>query len=90
MARLIVDAKIREFDTQLKGKGIRLTYSDDVRAGILRKGYSQEYGAREIERIITRDIKPLVVKEILFGFLKDGGEAEVTCTADGFMLKNKS
>lgn len=90
MARLIVDAKIREFDTQLEGKGIRLTYSGEARAGILRKGYSQEYGAREIERVITRDIKPLVVKEILFGFLKDGGEAEITCTADGFILKNKS
>ncbi|MBQ9193708.1 MAG: AAA family ATPase [Bacteroidales bacterium] len=89
MAHLIVEAKIREFDAQLQGKGVRLTYTDEASAEILRKGYSQEYGAREIERVITRDVKPLVVKEILFGFLKDGGEAEVDCSADGFILKKK-
>jgi ATP-dependent Clp protease ATP-binding subunit ClpA len=77
MAALILDAKIREFDGQLAGRGVRLRYTDEARGEILRRGYSQEYGAREIDRVIARDVKPLVVKEILFGFLKDGGEATV-------------
>ena len=90
MAALILDAKIREFDIQLTGRGVHLSYTGDARDKILRLGYSQEYGAREVDRVIAREVKPLVVKEILFGFLKDGGEAEVDCTADGFVLKMKS
>ena len=86
MAARILDAKIGEFDRQLVNRNVRLTYSDEARAEILRRGYSQEYGAREIDRVIAREVKPLVVKEILFGFLKEGGAAAVEYGEDGFRL----
>ena len=86
MASLILDAKIREFDRLLTGRGVRLSYSAEAREEILRRGYSPEYGAREIDRVIAREVKPLVVKEILFGFLKNGGEATVVYGEDGFRL----
>ena len=86
MAALIRDAKIREFDTLLAARGVHLTYTPEAREEILRRGYSPEYGAREIERVIARDIKPLVVKEILFGLLKGGGEAEVSLKDGAFIL----
>lgn len=88
MAALILDAKIREFDARLAGRKVRLAYSDEARKEILRLGYSPEYGAREIDRVIAREIKPLVVKEILFGFLKDGGEATVAYD-EGFKLTSR-
>ena len=90
MAALILDAKIREFDRMLAGRGVRLSYTAEAREEILRRGYSQEYGAREIDRVIARDVKPLVVKEILFGFLKDGGEATVGYGEGGFRLTDDS
>ena len=86
MAGLILDAKIREFDAQLSARGVRLAYAQGAREAILRLGYSQEYGAREIDRVIAREIKPLVVKEILFGFLKEGGEATVVHADGAFRL----
>ena len=86
MAALILDAKIREFDGQLTGRGVRLSYTGKAREEILRLGYSQEYGAREIDRVIAREVKPLVVKEILFGFLKEGGEATVGYDGGKFVL----
>ena len=38
---------------------------------------SKEYGAREISRIINSEIKALLIDEVLFGRLKDGGKAKV-------------
>ena len=42
------------------------------------KGVSREYGARELGRVIDREIKPLLVDRLLFGSLKKGG----TCRLD--------
>ena len=89
MASLIVDAKIAELDLRLKAKGIILSYTDAARTEILRRGYSQEYGAREVERVIGHDVKPLVVRDILFGFLKGGGEAVVDYDGDKFVIGPK-
>ena len=87
MARLIVDAKIAILDTQLKPKSISLSYTASAKEEILKRGYSQEYGAREIERVISREIKPLVVKEILFGSLKNGGDIVLDLVDGSFTLK---
>lgn len=88
MAKLIVDAKIAVLDTQLKTKDIALEYTAAAKDEILKRGYSQEYGAREIERVISREIKPLVVKEILFGSLKNGGNALLDVDGDNFNLRH--
>ena len=87
MARLIVNAKIAILDTNLKSRNISLSYTSAAKEEILKRGYSPEYGAREIERVISREIKPLVVKEILFGFLKCGGDAVMDLVNDNFSLK---
>ena len=51
--------------------------SDAAREWLLEKGFTQEYGAREIDRVIAHDLKPLLMREILFGRLKEGGEVTV-------------
>ncbi|MDE7015204.1 MAG: hypothetical protein K2P19_11120, partial [Kineothrix sp.] len=50
------------------------------------KGISIEFGAREIERVIQGEIKPLLVDEILFGALKNGGKCLLTAAEGGFKL----
>lgn len=77
MASRIVDAKIAELDMRLNDRGVKLEYTDAAKARLLELGYSKEYGAREIERTIVKNIRPLVVNEILFGILKDGGKAVI-------------
>ena len=43
----------------------------------LKEGFAQEYGAREMDRVIAQQLKPLLMREILFGSLKQGGEVTV-------------
>lgn len=51
-----------------------------------KKGISTEFGAREIERVIQSEIKPLLVDEILFGALKKGGKCGLTAVDDKFRI----
>ena len=74
MAGMILDKKLRELQEMLAPKGVTLTLGDKAREQLLREGYSQEYGAREMDRVIHNRLKTRLVREILFGSLKQGGE----------------
>ena len=54
-----------EIVKKLKSKGISARISDDVIAKIAEDGYSQEYGARELKRTITRELKNALADFIL-------------------------
>ena len=77
MARNITIKEIGLFKEQLLSKNIILEFDDSVINHISSEGVSKEYGAREISRIINSEIKALLIDEILFGRLKDGGKAKV-------------
>jgi ATP-dependent Clp protease ATP-binding subunit ClpA len=74
MAGMILDKKLRELQSMLDTKGVTLRLSDKAREQLLKEGYSPEYGAREMDRVIHNRLKSRLVKEILFGSLKQGGE----------------
>ncbi|MBI9109087.1 MAG: ATP-dependent Clp protease ATP-binding subunit ClpA [Spirochaetales bacterium] len=71
----IVDKELRLFDEQLAEKKIELEVSDSCRKHIADKGYSYEFGARNIARLIQDEIKSFFVDEVLFGRLTEGGKA---------------
>ena len=50
-------------------------------------GISQMYGAREVDRVIRNEIKPLFVDEILFGKLKKGGKLVLSAKDDQFVIR---
>ena len=74
MAGLILDKKLRELQEMLTSKGVTLKLSEHAREQLLKDGYSPVYGAREMDRVIHNRLKTRLVKEILFGSLKQGGE----------------
>ena len=74
MAGMILDKKLRELQTMLTAKGVTLKLGEKAHDQLLREGYSQEYGAREMDRVIHNRLKARLVREILFGSLKQGGE----------------
>ncbi|MDE6771812.1 MAG: AAA family ATPase, partial [Muribaculaceae bacterium] len=80
MAVLILEKNIQRLREMLKEKKVTLTLSDEAMSFILDKGFTREYGARELERVINSQLKPLLMREILFGKLKKGGEAKVDVT----------
>lgn len=44
---------------------------------LLKEGFTAEYGAREMDRVIAQQLKPLLMREILFGSLKNGGNVNI-------------
>ena len=52
----------------------------------MREGYSRQYGAREMDRAIQLHLKSLLMREILFGSLKNGGHATVTASDNKLIL----
>ena len=86
MAVLIVRKKLNELANQLALKKIEFTVEETAEKLLVRKGISQEFGARETERIIRNEIKPLFVDEILFGKLKDGGKLTLSAENDEFTI----
>lgn len=77
MAKLILDKKLRELNTKLAAKSVSITLTDKAHQHLLKSGYSKEYGAREMDRVIQQQLKTMLMREILFGKLKKGGEATV-------------
>ena len=77
MAELILRKKVGELQEKLKAKKVELTLKDETFEALLKEGYTQEYGAREMDRVIGQRLKPQLMREILFGTLKQGGKIEI-------------
>lgn len=77
MAKLILGKKLRELNAKLAAKSVSITLTNEAHQHLLKSGYSKEYGAREMDRVIQQQLKTMLMREILFGKLKKGGEATV-------------
>ena len=73
MATLILKKKLRELDTKLTAKQVKMTLTAEAFDHLLKVGFTPEYGAREMDRVIAQQLKPLLMREILFGSLRQGG-----------------
>jgi len=73
----IVKKNLGEFADQLHQKGITLQVTPAACRWLADQGFSREFGAREIERIVQENVKKHFVDEVLFGKLKHGGTARV-------------
>jgi len=71
----IVKKEISLFQKQLEDKYITLTVTDSCYEHLAKEGYSPEFGAREISRLVQDRIKAFFIDEVLFGKLRDGGSA---------------
>ncbi|MBP3824430.1 MAG: AAA family ATPase [Butyrivibrio sp.] len=88
MATRVVDKKLKELSEQLLGKKITLSADKKAKDLLKEKGISQEFGAREIDRIIRNDVKPLFVDEILFGKLRNGGKIKLSAKGKEFSIES--
>ena len=86
MATLILKKKLRELDDKLEAKNVRMSLKPDAFEYLLKEGFTAEYGAREMDRVIAQRLKPLLMREILFGSLKNGGEVTVSVKDGGLSI----
>ena len=71
----IVVKALDDFREQLTEKKVKLVASEAVIKFLAEKGYSREFGARNIGRLVEDKIKSFFVDEVLFGRLEKGGTA---------------
>ena len=74
---LILQKKLRELDAKLSARQVKLDLNPAAFEYLLKEGFTPEYGAREMDRVIAQRLKPLLMREILFGSLKNGGEITI-------------
>ena len=87
MAGMILDKRLRELQEKLTPKKVTLKVDSEARALLLKEGFTAEYGARELDRVLHRELKTKLMREILFGKLKRGGTAHVTIHDGKITLK---
>ena len=85
MARMILEDKVKALQSRLDARKITLEITEEAFEKLLKEGFTAEYGAREIERVLNARITPLLMKDILFG-RKEGFKAVITATEDGYAI----
>ena len=77
MAARITEKKLKELSRKLAPKKVELLVTDGAKRHVQKAGITNEYGAREIDRVIDREIKPLLAERLLFGKLRRGGRCRL-------------
>jgi len=72
----IVRKELDTFRLQLAEKKVSLEISDECVAHLAQDGYSPEFGARNVARLVEDKIKAFFVDQVLFGELSEGGTAK--------------
>ncbi len=83
----IVRKEIREFEDQLREREVSLEVTEDCISWLARRGYSAEFGARNIARLIEDKIKSYFVDAVLFGDFQHGGRAMIDVVEDDIVIR---
>lgn len=82
----IVRKEIDAFAAQLEEKNITLDVTDACVTWLAEQGFSDEFGARNIARLVEEKIKGYFVDAVLFGELQDGGHATADIVGDDVII----
>ncbi len=66
MAERILKKKIGELAVKVKAKGLKLNVLPSARKLLLEAGFTPERGARELDRVIARMLKPVIMRAIIY------------------------
>ena len=64
----IADIMLEELRGSLEGRGLTLTWTEDVRQLLVKKAYSVTYGARNLRRTIQRELEDPISEKIIDSF----------------------
>lgn len=89
MAQFILDKKLRQLETRLANRKVTLQLSREAREHLLQQGFTRQYGAREMDRVIQQQLATLLMREILYGGLQKGGKARIELAPGQLAVKTK-
>ncbi len=75
--KAIVGLQLRDLRRRLDEQKIRLEVSDAAKAYLAREGYTPDFGARPLRRLIQREVENRLAKMVLAGELRAGQTAAV-------------
>ena len=78
----IVELQLVRVERRMAGRGIAISFSDDLKKMVAEKGYDPQYGARPLKRAIQTLILDPLAQEIIGGHIVDG-DAVLADVADG-------
>jgi ATP-dependent Clp protease ATP-binding subunit ClpA len=78
----IVDKQIDELRVQLKEKNVDLELTPEARRWLADRGFSPQFGARPMGRLIQTALKKPLAERILFGDLEKGGKVVLGVSED--------
>ncbi len=73
----VVDKFLMQLEDQLHEKKVDVTFSDELKAYLGKKGFDPLMGARPMARLIQDTIRKALADELLFGRLNDGGQVHI-------------
>lgn len=85
--RSIVEKEIGNFKNQLLTKGVSLEVSTRAVQFLAEIGFSPDFGARNISRVVQEKIKALFIDQVLFGELSQGGKARIDLVENEISLQ---
>ena len=85
-AREILGKLIGELNGRLAERGVRVEPDPAAEDWLLQEGYSEEYGARNLERVVDRMLAMPLADAILAGRLHDGRRIRVGVGKDGLRI----
>ena len=78
----IVGKFLVELKNMVVTKGITIKIDDKALDVLVDKGFDPKMGARPLQRVIDKEIKRPLSREMLFGSLKDGGKVTININSD--------
>ena len=78
----IVDLLIREIETRLAERRIKLEVNEEAKAWLAQKGYDPVYGARPLRRAIQKYVENPISTKILRGEFKEGDTVAISLQED--------
>ncbi|PYH95935.1 P-loop containing nucleoside triphosphate hydrolase protein [Aspergillus ellipticus CBS 707.79] len=80
--RDIVDIRVKELQSRLDDRRMTLKVDDEIKDWLCEKGYDPKYGARPLNRLISKEIGNKLADKIIRGEVTSGQTARVTFNAD--------
>ena len=78
----VVDKFLIGLEQQLQEKKVEVSFSEDLRKFLARKGFDPQMGARPMQRLIQDTIRRALADELLFGRLVSGGRVHIDMDPD--------